>query len=155
MIKVSEIAAEKIIEKLSEHLPRKENDREDGTNLPTLRVGIIPEDMIEQYVGFKYLFCEDGAVEGDMRYDFQGFSILVHRDHMEEVNGLQIDWRVDGLHERFDFTNPSVEGVCTCGIVHSHDNVKMLNIEKPEPVDFEKIFGKVENEDIVSESEGS
>ena len=154
MISISEIAQEKIVEKLNEHLPRAENNR-DGVNVPCVRLGIIPEDMREQYVGFRYLFCEDAAVEGDLKYDFPKFSVLIHREHIEEVNGMQIDWRVDGIHERFDFTNPSVEGVCTCGIEHSFDNVKTLNIQKPEPIDFEALFGKVEDEDIVSESEGT
>ena len=154
MIAISDKAQEKIKEKLSEHLPREENNR-DGRNIPTVRLGILPEDMRKDYAGFRYLFCEDGTVEGDTAYDFEGFTVLVHSSHLEEVNGMQIDWRVDGIHERFDFAAPCHDGVCPCGIEHGFDNVKMLNIQKPEPINFEALFGKVEDEDIVSESEGT
>ena len=66
-----------------------------------------------------------------------------------------IDFRKDGLQERFDFAAPCNTGVCGCGVEHSFDNVKSLNIQEPEKINHEEYFGKVEDEDIVSESEGS
>ena len=155
MIQISNEACEKIIAELKDHLPRKENEQEDGTNKPTIRLGVLPEEMREDYLGFRYIFCEDGSVDGDVRLDFQDFGVLVHHEHMEEINGMFIDFRKDGLQERFDFAAPCNTDVCGCGVEHSFDNVKSLNIQEPEKIDYEYYFGKVEDEDIVSESEGS
>lgn len=159
MITISNTAHGYIQRELEEHLPRKENEIEGRGNVPHARLGI--QDYREDFGGFRYLFFEDVWQDGDISLDFTDYIILVHQEHAQLVNGLHIDYREEGLQKRLDFMNPNDEfqTTCGCGTAHEFNNVKFAGIPKPEPLDIESLLNNTtveeDNEDIVSESEGT
>ena len=161
MITVSNPAHTYIKKELDEHLPRKENELKDRGYVPHARLGI--QDYNENYGGYRYLFFEDVRQEGDIMLDFTDYIILVHAEHAPLINGTHIDYRKEGIQKRLDFMNPNGKElgiVCGCGTDAQFDNCKFSNIEKPEPLDIEALLNtsaveEDNNEDIVSESEGS
>lgn len=160
MITISNTAHGYIQRELEEHLPRKENEIEGRGNVPHARLGI--QDYREEFGGYRYLFFEDVWQEGDISLDFTDYIILVHREHAELINGLYIDYRKEGLQKRLDFMNPNEKELgptCGCGTSYEFNNVSFAGIQKPEPLDIESLLNNTtveeDNEDIVSESEGS
>jgi Fe-S cluster assembly iron-binding protein IscA len=159
MITISEKAHSYIKKDLDEHLPRSTNEIIGRGNVPHARLGV--QDYQEKWGGYKYLFFEDTWQAGDITLDFTDYIILVHQEHAQLVNGLHIDYREEGLQKRLDFMNPNDEfqTTCGCGTAHEFDNVKFAGIEKKEPLDIESLLNNTtveeDNEDIVSESEGT
>jgi iron-sulfur cluster assembly protein len=39
----------------------------------------------------------------------------VKREDLAVLNGIEIDYRKDGLNAAFKFNNPNVKGMCGCG----------------------------------------
>lgn len=160
MITISNTAHGYIQRELEEHLPREENEIEGRGNVPHARLGI--QDYREEFGGYRYLFFEDKWQDGDITLDFEDYIILVHREHAPLINGLYIDYRKEGLQKRLDFINPNgyeLGPTCGCGTATQFDNVKHIGLQKPEPLDIESLLNNTtveeDNEDIVSESEGS
>ena len=159
MITISEKAHSYIKKDLDEHLPRSTNEIVGRGNVPHARLGV--QDYQENWGGYRYLFFEDTWQAGDITLDFTDYIILVHQEHAQLVNGLHIDYREEGLQKRLDFMNPNDEfqTTCGCGTAHEFNNVKFAGIPKPEPLDIESLLNNTtveeDNEDIVSESEGS
>ena len=57
----------------------------------------------------------DQKQDGDMSYDFGGFSVLIHGEHLGHIHGMEVDF-VDGLENRgFTFSNPNAKSSCGCG----------------------------------------
>lgn len=159
MITISEVAHAYILKELEEHLPRKENELDDRGNVPHVRLGV--QEYNEEWGGYRYLFFEDVTQEGDLLLDFTDYIVLVHQEHAPVINGLYIDYRREGLQKRLDFINPNgyyLGPVCGCGTATQFDNVKHIGLENPPPLDMEALLNNTtveEDEDIVSESEGS
>ncbi len=51
----------------------------------------------------------------DVVYESQGIKILVQQDHVDFLDGLEVDYRREGLNEAFQFQNPKAKGTCGCG----------------------------------------
>lgn len=51
----------------------------------------------------------------DERFESQGVSIFVDPKSMVYLNGLHMDYIVEGLNEGFKFSNPNKKGECGCG----------------------------------------
>lgn len=65
--------------------------------------------------GFSYMLVFDQKQDGDTIYDFDGLSVVLHDEHVQYINGMQVDF-VDGLENRgFTFTNPNAQSSCGCG----------------------------------------
>jgi len=65
--------------------------------------------------GFSYMLVFDEKQEGDSLFVFDDLSVVLHKDHINYINGMQVDF-VDGLENRgFTFTNPNAQSSCGCG----------------------------------------
>ncbi|MEX0900883.1 MAG: iron-sulfur cluster assembly accessory protein [Gammaproteobacteria bacterium] len=57
----------------------------------------------------------DEVTEADAVFEDQGVSVVVRREHLELMDGTQVDYVREGLNEAFRFNNPKVAGTCGCG----------------------------------------
>jgi iron-sulfur cluster assembly protein len=44
-----------------------------------------------------------------------GVKVLIKKDELVFLEGIEIDYRKEGLSEAFKFNNPNVTGTCGCG----------------------------------------
>lgn len=51
----------------------------------------------------------------DAVFEDHGVKVLVKRDHLDFLDGTEIDFRKEGLGEAFKFSNPNVRDECGCG----------------------------------------
>ena len=49
------------------------------------------------------------------KYDSHGVTVWVNGRDSVYLNGLEIDWKRQGLNEGFDFNNPQERDRCGCG----------------------------------------
>lgn len=66
--------------------------------------------------GYAYVldYAETLDAEDAVFEDF-GVKVLVPKDDLQLIDGLQLDYRKEGLNEAFQFNNPNVKGTCGCG----------------------------------------
>lgn len=77
-----------------------------------LRVGVVPGGC----AGFSYdLDLVKDARAGEVRYDFQGVSILMDPVAVQYLKGTEIDYVQDGMRAGFAFKNPNAKSSCGCG----------------------------------------
>lgn len=70
--------------------------------------------------GYAYtLDYVDELAENDQDFDYFGVKVIVNANDLEIVNGIQVDYRKEGLNEAFKFDNPNVSGMCGCGVSFS------------------------------------
>jgi iron-sulfur cluster assembly protein len=50
-----------------------------------------------------------------LSYENKDIKIWVNGKHIPYVQGLEMDWKKQGLNEGFDFINPNEKGRCGCG----------------------------------------
>jgi len=50
-----------------------------------------------------------------MRYTSHGVTVWVNGKDLVYLDGLEIDWKKEGLNEGFDFKNPLERDRCGCG----------------------------------------
>jgi iron-sulfur cluster assembly protein len=50
-----------------------------------------------------------------MRYESHGVTVWVNGKDLVYLDGLEIDWKKEGLNEGFDFKNPLERDRCGCG----------------------------------------
>jgi iron-sulfur cluster assembly protein len=66
--------------------------------------------------GYAYtLEYSDNLAENDTVFENFGVKVIVNQSDLEFVNGIQLDYRKEGLNEAFKFDNPNVTGTCGCG----------------------------------------
>ena len=53
--------------------------------------------------------------DNDKVFESFGVKVVVHEDHLEFLNGLELDYVEDGLSSAFHFKNPNVTEQCGCG----------------------------------------
>ncbi|WP_424945679.1 HesB/IscA family protein [Candidatus Spongiihabitans sp.] len=51
----------------------------------------------------------------DQVFESHGVKIVVQQDHLELLQGMELDYVEDGLSSAFHFNNPNVTEQCGCG----------------------------------------
>jgi iron-sulfur cluster assembly protein len=51
----------------------------------------------------------------DVEFEDHGVKILVRREHLDFLDGTELDYVREGLNEAFRFRNPQVKDECGCG----------------------------------------
>ena len=66
--------------------------------------------------GFDYVLdYVDAFDETDQLFETAGVKIVVKSDDLAMLDGIEIDYRREGLNVAFKFNNPNVKGMCGCG----------------------------------------
>ncbi|MCX7086663.1 MAG: iron-sulfur cluster assembly accessory protein [Methylococcales bacterium] len=66
--------------------------------------------------GFAYtLDYADTLNDHDEVFEQQGVKVIVNTADLEFLNGIELDYRREGINEAFKFNNPNVVGTCGCG----------------------------------------
>ncbi|MGZ8163803.1 MAG: HesB/IscA family protein [Methylobacter sp.] len=66
--------------------------------------------------GYAYaLDYADNLNENDAVFEDFGAKVIVQEKDLEFVNGIELDYRREGINEAFQFNNPNVKGTCGCG----------------------------------------
>ncbi|MFA6052905.1 MAG: iron-sulfur cluster assembly accessory protein [Methylobacter sp.] len=66
--------------------------------------------------GYAYaLDYADTLDEKDTVFENFGVKVIVPQEAMEFVDGIELDYRREGINEAFQFNNPNVKGTCGCG----------------------------------------
>lgn len=102
MIEISDFASAQIIEMLESH----QNDH------LFLRVGVVDGGCSGLSYDLKF---DDDQSEDDLVFEKQGFRLMVDSKSMEFLDGLEIDYKVQGMTGGFTMDNPNVKASCGCG----------------------------------------
>jgi iron-sulfur cluster assembly protein len=66
--------------------------------------------------GYAYVLdYADALNENDQVFENFGVSVIVSQLDLEFVDGIELDYRREGINEAFKFNNPNVKGTCGCG----------------------------------------
>jgi iron-sulfur cluster assembly protein len=66
--------------------------------------------------GFAYtLNYADTLDEHDAIFEHQGVKVIINNADIEFLNGMELDYRREGINEAFKFNNPNVVATCGCG----------------------------------------
>ena len=66
--------------------------------------------------GYAYLLdYADDLNDNDLVVEAFDVKVIVSADDLTFVNGLELDYRREGINEAFQFNNPNVKGTCGCG----------------------------------------
>lgn len=53
--------------------------------------------------------------DDDVQFDDQGVRLVVSAESLPILDGMELDYRKEGLNEAFKFNNPNVKESCGCG----------------------------------------
>lgn len=66
--------------------------------------------------GYAYtLDYSDAVTEDEIIFENYDVKVVVHKDDLPFLSGIQLDYRREGINEAFRFDNPNVTGSCGCG----------------------------------------
>lgn len=66
--------------------------------------------------GYAYtLDYADELHDNDRIFEQFGVKVIVDANDFEFLNGMELDYRREGINEAFQFNNPNVKGTCGCG----------------------------------------
>jgi iron-sulfur cluster assembly protein len=66
--------------------------------------------------GYAYTLDYSDAVEdNDAVFEDFGVKVIVTKNDLPFIDGIQLDYRREGINEAFQFNNPNVTGSCGCG----------------------------------------
>ena len=66
--------------------------------------------------GYAYVLdYADTLNESDHVFKNFGVNVIVSQSDLEFVDGIELDYRREGINEAFKFNNPNVKGTCGCG----------------------------------------
>ncbi len=66
--------------------------------------------------GFAYTLDYADTLTDDMLvFEQLGVKILILKEDLRFLNGLELDYRREGINAAFKFNNPNVKGTCGCG----------------------------------------
>ena len=66
--------------------------------------------------GFAYTMdFADGQGDDDEVFEDHGIRLLVDRQYLGYLDGMEVDFVREGLNRSFKFNNPNVTGTCGCG----------------------------------------
>ena len=96
-----------LTERAAEHVKRFLAGKTD-----LLRVGIRKTGCS----GYSYVVEPANAIgERDQVFESNGVKLVVDRDSLDYVRGMELDYVREGLNETFRFNNPNVKTTCGCG----------------------------------------
>jgi iron-sulfur cluster assembly protein len=66
--------------------------------------------------GFAYVVDYADAIEpDDAVFEQHGVKVIVRNPDLSFLDGIQVDYRREGINEAFRFDNPNVKATCGCG----------------------------------------
>ena len=66
--------------------------------------------------GYSYVInYADEVTDSDLVFEDKGITVIVDPDALELIDGTEVDFVKNGLHEAFSFRNPNISGECGCG----------------------------------------
>jgi len=66
--------------------------------------------------GYAYtLDYADKLNDDDSVFEDFGVKVIVSASDLEIIDGIELDYRREGINEAFQFNNPNVKGTCGCG----------------------------------------
>lgn len=99
-IRLTEAAARRVAQILADQQP------------PRLRLGVRKSGCS----GYAYVVEPAGQInDDDVQFDDQGVRLVVSADSLPILDGMELDYRKEGLNEAFKFNNPNVKESCGCG----------------------------------------
>ncbi|NWL88776.1 MULTISPECIES: HesB/IscA family protein [unclassified Paenibacillus] len=102
MIEISESAVERIKDMLAEQ------------EIPNmfLRLAVKPGGCS----GFSYsMGLDDDESEADVFMEIKGVKVVVEKENLRYLNGLEIDFQESGMSGGFTIHNPNAIATCGCG----------------------------------------
>jgi iron-sulfur cluster assembly protein len=57
----------------------------------------------------------DAVTDNDVVFENFDIKVIVTSTDLEFVDGIELDYRKEGINEAFQFNNPNVKGTCGCG----------------------------------------
>ncbi len=66
--------------------------------------------------GYAYVLNYVDELEAsDKTFELSGVKVIVRDEDLPLLNGIELDYRKEGLNAAFKFNNPNVKGMCGCG----------------------------------------
>jgi iron-sulfur cluster assembly protein len=66
--------------------------------------------------GYAYaLDYADALAESDVVFENFGVKIIVQQTDLPVIDGIEVDYRREGINAAFQFNNPNVKATCGCG----------------------------------------
>ena len=66
--------------------------------------------------GFSYVVEQAQSIaDDDLRFDQDGVKVVVAKDDLPMLEGIELDYRQDGINSAFAFKNPQAKETCGCG----------------------------------------
>lgn len=66
--------------------------------------------------GYKYILeFEDSISMDDVVFNFDNFSLIVDKQHIELLKNTTIDWKESLMESGFEIINPQAKQPCGCG----------------------------------------
>lgn len=66
--------------------------------------------------GYSYqLDYADSQDANDLIFHQFGVKVLIAPQHLNKLDGVELDWAKEGINESFKFRNPNSSGECGCG----------------------------------------
>ena len=66
--------------------------------------------------GYAYTIDYSDAIDNDqVVFEEHGVKVIVQDQDLPFVDGIELDYRREGINEAFRFNNPNVTGMCGCG----------------------------------------
>jgi iron-sulfur cluster assembly protein len=66
--------------------------------------------------GFAYVLdYVDEVAANDQIFENFGVKVVVNAADLTALNGIELDYKKEGLNAAFKFNNPNVKGTCGCG----------------------------------------
>jgi iron-sulfur cluster assembly protein len=66
--------------------------------------------------GYAYaLEYADQLMEDDAVFENFGVKVIVRKSDLSYIEGIELDYRREGINEAFQFNNPNVKATCGCG----------------------------------------
>lgn len=102
MIEISDVASEQIKEMIDNQASGK----------MFLRVGVVDGGCS----GLSYdLRLDEQQTDDDLFFKMKGFNLLIDSKSVEFLEGLKIDYKLQGMTGGFTMDNPNVKVSCGCG----------------------------------------
>ncbi len=66
--------------------------------------------------GYAYVLdYADEQADDEVAFDLLDVKVLVKRDDLDKLDGIELDYAREGFNEAFKFSNPNAKATCGCG----------------------------------------